>query len=244
MLLKNQAGISNWTMARSRLCFDTVKAHGKIPGEDGFTLVEVLVVVTILFIVFALTMPIHSPAKNKSKLIICLSNQKQNALGFIMWNGDHGDKFPWEVPATNSGAKEPTEAGNIAPDFQLLTNYVRAAITFVCPSDNLKIVTSNLNQITAQNISYFLALNAATNPASAILTGDRHLAFSNAAVKPGLATWRAGEKVRWTSELHKNPKTPVGVLSFHDGHCEALKDSRLNEIFVGQGLSSGRLVVP
>ena len=63
-------------------------------------------------------------------------------------------------------------------------------------------------------------------------------------MKPGLAIWRAGEKVRWTRELHNNSNVPIGVLSFRDGHCEVLKESRLNETFSGQGRSSERLVLP
>ncbi len=221
-----------------------VQSFDKCNDRAGFTLIELLAVVVVLFIIFAMVLPSSGDPNRKAFLIVCMNQQRQNALGLTLWRGDHGDKFPWEVPMTNSGTMESSEAGNVAPSFQSLTNYVDSPRNFICPTDKLKVVASNKASLTESNLSYFLAMEAATNLAAAVLSGDRHLTFNTTPVKPGLVTWRVGEKVAWTRELHENSKVPRGILSFYDGHCEAKVGGSVNGAFTNQNLLIQRLVVP
>ena len=50
-----------------------------------FTLVELLVVITVILILAGLLMPALKKARDKSKAIQCLSNQKQITVGFLLY---------------------------------------------------------------------------------------------------------------------------------------------------------------
>ena len=63
-------------------------------GGDGFTLVELLVVLGLLAVLIALLLPIVGPLREASRRTVCLSNLRQLGAAAIMYAGDNDGFLP------------------------------------------------------------------------------------------------------------------------------------------------------
>lgn len=210
----------------------------------AFTIVELLVVIALIAILAALLLPVHTGSP-KAPRTVCMSNQKQIALGFILWQNDSENRLPWQVASTNGGSMEFSATGDVAAAFQTLSNYLKPLSVFRCPTDKTRTVGLDMAHLSSTNISYFLAMDATTNLSLEVLTGDRHLKVDEKPVRSGLFIYSTNHTLGWTRELHDYGKSKAGGnLSFYDGHVQWVSWTNLNPVFQSAGLETNRLAIP
>ncbi len=90
----------------------------------GFTLIELLVVIAIIAILAAILFPVFARAREKARQTSCLSNEKQLALGTLMYSQDYDEHLPMRWIATDTNFRTTS----------MIYPYIKNAQLFACPS--------------------------------------------------------------------------------------------------------------
>jgi len=103
--------------------------------RHGFTLIELLVVVTIIALLVAILLPSLQSAREATRRVVCLSNQRQLTMSGIMYAGEnrlimpHADDDP-----THSGHIRFPYSWNIERFVNPIEPYVNKIENVSCPS--------------------------------------------------------------------------------------------------------------
>lgn len=91
-------------------------------NQKGFTLIELLVVIAIIAILAAVLFPVFAQARAKGRAAVCLSNQKEIGLAFMMYVQDNDETFPKGDPLV--GGNWVGNPNVTAPDARVYDGFV------------------------------------------------------------------------------------------------------------------------
>jgi prepilin-type N-terminal cleavage/methylation domain-containing protein/prepilin-type processing-associated H-X9-DG protein len=165
------------------------------PTEDpnlraAFTLIELLVVIAIIAILASMLLPALAKSKTKAQGIKCLSNEKQLALGWILYADDNNDGLVWnDLTATGSGWVRGSldYSGNNSdntntlfltdPQYAKLAPFTgRTAGIYKCPADKSTVKTKGGVLPRVRSISLSQAMNSRDDWLS-FITKQKYLVF-------------------------------------------------------------------
>ena len=186
--------------------------------KQHFTLVELLVVISIIAILAGMLMPALSSALRKGKIIQCTSNQKFIALGLNMYASDNKEFYP----SANWTGDQPWRywwrailmGGYLGKTFKSLDQTYdiskRGKTVLICPEDS--------------------------NPASGG-TGDAATDYRSYGLNGGIADSGEGYKLHYIPRHHFRPGTSCGKSG-----CGGTIQKGPQDIFLTADSRQGRVI--
>jgi prepilin-type processing-associated H-X9-DG protein len=220
-------------------------------GSRALTLTELLVVICVVAVLVAVLLPALQNHHDGRQPINCVNCLKQIGLGFRIWEGDNGGKYPMQVSVTDGGAMELAITGDVAGIFRTMSNELATPKVLVCPQDTKRTsATDFAGGLSDANISYFIGLDTEDKYSQMILSGDDNLEVNGIRVRPGILNLSTNASVEWTeNERHGRPQQwsirnqhlRIGNIGFVDGSVQTLA---LQSALVNTGTATNRLVIP
>ena len=205
----------------------------------AMTLLEIAVVLAVLAVLAVIFLPaLLNPGPERALHIQCANNLKQVGLACRIWEGDHNDKYPPFVSATNGGSMEYITGTNVWRHFQVISNELWTPKVLICPDDDRKFAT-NFTWFNNSNVSFFYGIDATETNSQMMLSGDRKIT-NGTPVKNGILELTTGKPSAWTSAIHKN----VGNIALSDGSVQQVSITGLRAAVANTGVATNRLQMP
>ena len=107
------------------------------PGQRGFTLVELLVVLAIMAVLAGVAVPMYARTTQNARAAACVSNLRQLGAALGLYLGDHDMRMPILL----AGRKLLADPGPVVDD--TLGVYAANPRIFACPADTTGLATQS-----------------------------------------------------------------------------------------------------
>lgn len=191
---------------------------------NGFTLIEILVVVAIIALLAGLLFPAFSKAREAGRRTSCLSNLSQIAKGFHMYLQDNDARFP-PVPPDNPA--DPGSGPTGSEGWALsIANILKSDALFQCPSEEDKVsftdywMNGDLRGISDSKVR---------TPGNVILAGDGDRSAVDYALGPDAAAHGPLFGDPWSDTDSFTSRHLGGAnYAFADGHIKWLLPDKVS----------------
>ena len=175
----------------------------------AFTAIELLVIVTVVFVLGLVLIPGLVHARGKAQRISCAGNLRNQVVAFRL------ARLPGSGPgsANASPGLSPEDPSRY---FRSLSNELVTPVCLVCCSDARQAAAS-FALVQPTNLSYFVNLAVTESQPGAVLVGDRNLTTNGVPVAPGSVLDSTDLEIGWSALLHRSR----GNLAFADGSVAA-----------------------
>lgn len=199
----------------------------------AFTLIELLLVITIISILAALLFPVFQTAKRASHGTDCISSLHQLGLAIDLYTVDHDQMYPWGAdgfqkshPLTADPERDEAIRGMPRLD-EVLARYVKAPTLWACDLDDGRIGKnpSGARTVAAQfGSSYWyqtaLALDHVSSPASGQAGAETGKPERGPADIIVLRDWSPFWHL--PNGMSENPKNERFQALYADGHTKGI----------------------
>ena len=145
------------------------------------------------------------------------------------------------VSVTNGGVMELTGGLEAWKTFLVMSNELSTPKIFMCPEDTEHFSATNFSVgFSAQNISYFIGLDADESNPQILLSGDDNFAVGGVPVKSGRLDLTANTPVTWTAARHHF----AGNIAVADGSVQQLSQNELKHAIQQTTLMTNHLAIP
>ena len=190
----------------------------------AFSLIELLVVITIITILAGLILPVLSRAKESARMVSCLNNLKQLGIACGSYSFDNRQRMP-DFREWLETKKPELTSGTLFP-------FLKSKAVYLCPSDKIPGVPSTPVPLMKRDYSY--AMNCiichdndtakCVKPTKTLLMGEADLRWNDLSGLVGPKVWMNSGST--FAARHKER----GHLMFFDLHIERLKSPAIKQL--------------
>ena len=211
--------------------------------EQGFTALEMIVVIAIVVLLAVLLLPTFTRPRNRHNRIGCVSNLKQVGLAARMWANDNGEKFPWQVSTSTNGTMELVNGPSVSPHFLIMSNELNSPKILTCGHDVKRTKAVFFSEFDDSHLSYFVGLDADETRPQSILAGDRNIT-GGVRVTNTVFQFTSNSVVGFTKDLHNQQ----GNFALGDGSAQQISQralgNQLNAALLSSGQPTLQLAIP